>query len=131
MINEFVEKIVIYERDRKGSIQTTQRIDIYFNFIGQYIPPQLNEVELTPEQIEEQKKIEARKDRLHRNYLKRKANGTQKDYYEKTKQKKKELLDSKKLAIRLEDIENGVFAPVARCKDTTMQAPKCLNGKFL
>lgn len=118
MINEFVEKIVIYERDRKGSIQTTQRIDIYFNFIGQYIPPQLNEVELTPEQIEEQKKIEARKDRLHRNYLKRKANGTQKDYYEKTKQKKKELLDSKKLAIRLEDIENGVFAPVAQVQGT-------------
>ena len=73
---------------------------------------------LTPEQIEEQKKIEARKDRLHRNYLKRKANGTQKNYYEKTKQKKKELLDSKKLAIRLEDMENGVFAKASQMQGT-------------
>ena len=31
----------------------------------------------TPEEIEEMKKREARKDRLHQNYLKRKANGKQ------------------------------------------------------
>ena len=32
---------------------------------------------MTPEEIEEMKKREARKDRLHQNYLKRKANGKQ------------------------------------------------------
>ena len=32
MVNEFVDKILVHERDRKGSIQTTQTIDIYFNF---------------------------------------------------------------------------------------------------
>lgn len=38
MMNEFVEKIVVYERDIKGSQTSPQRIDVYFNFIGQYIP---------------------------------------------------------------------------------------------
>ena len=39
MLNEFVEKIVVHERDRKGSIETTQEVEIYFNFIGRYLPP--------------------------------------------------------------------------------------------
>ena len=28
MLNEFVEKILVHERDRKGSIQTTQEVEI-------------------------------------------------------------------------------------------------------
>jgi len=32
MINEFVEKIIIHERDRKGSQNSKQKIEIYFNF---------------------------------------------------------------------------------------------------
>mgnify|MGYP000944672585 FL=1 len=39
MINEFVEKIIIHERDRKGSQTSKQKIEIYFNFIGNYEPP--------------------------------------------------------------------------------------------
>lgn len=39
MINEFVEKIIIHERDRKGSQTLKQKIEIYFNFIGNYEPP--------------------------------------------------------------------------------------------
>ncbi len=46
---------------------------------------------MTPEEIEEMKKREARKDRLHQNYLKRKANGKQQEYYERTKGKKRKL----------------------------------------
>lgn len=90
VLNEFVEKIVVHERDRKGSIETTQEVEIYFNFIGRYLPPHFGEVELTPEEIEEMKKREARKDRLHQNYLKRKANGKQQEYYERTKEKRKQ-----------------------------------------
>ena len=37
-----------------------------------------------------------RKDRLHQNYLKRKANGKQQEYYERTKAKKKAEMDAKK-----------------------------------
>ncbi len=39
MLNEFVEKIMVHERDRKGSTDTTQEVEIYFNFVGRYIPP--------------------------------------------------------------------------------------------
>ena len=113
MLNEFVEKIVVHERDRKGSIETTQEVEIYFNFIGKYLPPHFGEVEMTPEEIEEMKKREARKDRLHQNYLRRKANGKQQEYYERTKAKKKAEMDAKKEEIRQEDIAKGVFVPVS------------------
>ena len=39
MINEFVEKIIIHERDRKGSQTSKQKIEIYFNLIGNYEVP--------------------------------------------------------------------------------------------
>ena len=71
MLNEFIEKILVHERDRKGSIQTTQEVEIYFNFVGRFVPPAFGEVELTPEELEEIRKREERKDRLHQNYLKR------------------------------------------------------------
>ena len=62
MLNEFVEKILVHERARKGSQDTTQEIEIYFNFLGRYIPPSLQPVPLTPEEQEElQKKEEPRK----------------------------------------------------------------------
>ena len=90
-----------------------QEVEIYFNFIGKYLPPHFGEVEMTPEEIEEMKKREARKDRLHQNYLKRKANGKQQEYYERTKAKKKAEMDAKKEEIRQEDIAKGVFVPVS------------------
>ena len=90
-----------------------QEVEIYFNFIGKYLPPHFGEVEMTPEEIEEMKKREARKDRLHQNYLKRKANGKQQEYYERTKAKKKAEMDAKKEETRQEDIAKGVFVPVS------------------
>lgn len=50
MLNEFVEKILVHERDRKGSIETTQAVEVYFNFVGKYIPPAFRDVELTQEE---------------------------------------------------------------------------------
>ena len=113
MLNEFIEKILVHERDRKGSIQTTQEVEIYFNFVGRFVPPTFGEVELTPEELEEIRKREERKDRLHQNYLKRKANGKQKEYEERTKAKKKAEIEARKQAIRTEDIARGVFIPVS------------------
>ncbi|MFY1027832.1 DUF4368 domain-containing protein [Actinobacillus seminis] len=96
MINEFVEKIIIHERDRKGSQTSKQKIEIYFNFIGNYEPPK---EELTEEERlkleEEERKINERKDRLHQNYLKRKANGKQKEYEERYKEKREQLKQEK------------------------------------
>ena len=113
MLNEFIEKILVHERDRKGSIQTTQEVEIYFNFVGRFVPPAFGEVELIPEELEEIRKREERKDRLHQNYLKRKASGAQKRYEDKIKEKKKAEIEAKKAAIRAEDIAKGVFVPVS------------------
>ena len=113
MLNEFIEKILVHERDRKGSIQTTQEVEIYFNFVGRFVPPAFGEVELTSEELEEIRKREERKDRLHQNYLKRKASGAQKRYEDKIKGRKKAEIEAKKAAIRTEDIAKGVFVPVS------------------
>ena len=114
MLNEFVEKILVHERVRKGSQDTTQEIEIYFNFLGRYIPPSLQPVPLTPEEQEELRKKEERKDRLHQNYLKRKASGAQKRYEDKIKAKKKAEMDAKKALIRAEDMKKGIFSTVGQ-----------------
>ena len=101
MINEFVKKIIIHERDRKGSQTSKQKIEIYFNFIGNYEVPkeELSEEERLKLE-EEERKINERRDRLHQNYLKRKANGKQQEYEKKYKarreQKKQENLKNLK-----------------------------------
>jgi len=53
MLREFVDKIVVFETEGSGN-NRTKRIEIYFNFIGQF------EVAFTPEEIAEaqQKKVE-------------------------------------------------------------------------
>ena len=114
MLNEFVEKILVHERARKGSQDTTQEIEIYFNFLGRYIPPSLQPVPLTPEEQEELQKKEERKDRLHQNYLRRKASGAQKQYEDKIKAKKKAEMDAKKALIRAEDMKKGVFSTIGQ-----------------
>ena len=124
MLNEFVEKILVHERDRKGSIETTQEIEIYFNFVAKYVPPHFGEVNLSPEELEALRKKEERKDRLHQNYLKRKASGAQKRYEDKIREKKKAEMDAKKAALRAEDMARGVFIPVSQLpKQELKKAP--------
>ena len=113
MLNEFVEKILVHERDQKGRQDTGQEVEIYFNFVGKYIPPAFRDVKLTPEEQEALRKKEELKDRRHQAYLRRKASGWQRQYEERTKAAKKAKIDAKKAAIRQEDIERGVFSYVA------------------
>ena len=114
MLNEFVEKILVHERARKGSQDTTQEVEIYFNFVGRYIPPALQPVPLTPEEQEELRKKEERKDRLHQNYLRRKANGKQKEWEERYNAKRKAKMEAAKAAIRAENMEKGIFTTVSQ-----------------
>ena len=114
MLNEFVEKILIHERARKGSQDTTQEVEIYFNFVGRYIPPALQPVPLTLEEQEELRKKEERKDRLHQNYLRRKANGKQKEWEERYNAKRKAKMEAAKAAIRAENMEKGIFTTVSQ-----------------
>ena len=80
MVSEFIDRIEVHERDRKGSVQTTQKIDIYFNFIGNYSMP---EKELTEAEKAEIERINGIKDKRHQAYLKRKESGKQKVYERK------------------------------------------------
>ena len=61
------------DRRKRAHRLITRGAAIYFNFVGRFVPPAFGEVELTPEELEEIRKREERKDRLHQNYLKRKA----------------------------------------------------------
>lgn len=36
MLNEFIEKIIVHEADKSGGrLNRKQKVDIYFNFVGQ------------------------------------------------------------------------------------------------
>jgi len=83
MLYEFVEKIVVHERDDKMVHTSPQKVEVYLNFIGEYtIPEILNQP--TEEEIAEENAIEQRRakdrERYRRNYLLRKEQG----YYDKT-----------------------------------------------
>lgn len=113
MLNELIEKIVVHERDRKGSTDSTQEVEIYFNFVGRYLPPHFGEEDLTPEAIEERKRREAIKDKRHEEYLRRKASGWQRQYEERKKSEKRLRMEAKVEEIRQENIRKGVFIPVS------------------
>jgi phosphoglycolate phosphatase-like HAD superfamily hydrolase len=88
MLHEFIEKIVVHERDRKGKIDSPQTVEIHLNFIGEFIPPTVEKTKaLTPEEQAEQEAIAQRRERFRRAYEKRVASGEQKKYYERTKYK--------------------------------------------
>jgi len=113
MLNEFVEKILIHERARKGSTDTTQEVEIYFNFIGKYAPPHFGEMELTEEEQAALIEKEKRRERLHENYLRRKASGAQQRYEDKIREAKKAEREARNAALRAEDMQRGIFTPAS------------------
>ena len=52
MLYEFIDKIVVHAPTGGRTIYRQQKLDIYFNFIGNYLPPM-------PEQTEEERRAEA------------------------------------------------------------------------
>jgi hypothetical protein len=121
-LNELVEKIVVHERGRKGSAQTTQRIEIHLAFIGEYdFPPEETDPAELAKREEEERRIEERKDRLHRNYLRRKENGKQAEYERKYEPLRKARYAKKKAVAKtkvtaLAEVEGK--APIWRQTDT-------------
>jgi len=54
MLNEFVEKLVVYNGDKRGK-ERNQRVDVYMNFIGKFeLPADI----VTPMELEEQRRKE-------------------------------------------------------------------------
>ena len=75
IINEFISKIVVHERDVKRAKYVVQRIEVYFNYIGKFENEFTKEIEPTDEEmiqmreeIEEAKKEKSRA--YHRVYSK-------------------------------------------------------------
>ena len=110
-LNEFVEKVLVHERDRKGSKHTTQEIEIYFNFVGRYIPPTQVE-KVSEEELKKQREIERIKNKRHEQYLRRKESGWQRKYEDRIKSEKRQKMEAMKEQIRLEDVANGIFIPM-------------------
>lgn len=90
MLNEFVEKVVVHNRARKWCRDTTQKVDIYLNFIGTFEAPKepVDELVQALEEVQQSAKL-ARQEKLHQNYLKRKASGKQQEYDRRYNEKRK------------------------------------------
>mgnify|MGYP007008392966 CR=1 FL=1 len=88
-------------------LETMQEVEIYFKFIGKYVPPHFGEMKLTPEEAEALRKREERKDKLHQAYLRRKASGAQKKYEDKVRAKKKAEREAKSAALRADGYRKG------------------------
>ena len=108
MLNEFIYKIIVHERDHKARIASPQTIEIYFNFIGKFEVPREEHVP-TPEEVELAERRERIKQKRHEEYLRRKSTGWQSTYYWKTRRAKKVTLEAQKEVIRAEDMANSVF----------------------
>ena len=59
MLNEFIEKVVVHEAD-KSTGDRRQKVDIYFNFIGCFVPPKPEVILTAMEEAKAQKALAAR-----------------------------------------------------------------------
>ena len=91
MIHEFIEKLVIHERDSKMVHTSPQKVEVHLNFIGEFVIPN-TESEPTAEDIAIEKRRAKDRERYRRNYLKRKEQG----YYEKAPAAQKVKSNSQK-----------------------------------
>ena len=78
MLNDFIEKVVIHEAEGGRTKDRTQQVDIYFNFIGNFVFP-LSEDEVEALQSEEARRAEeiAERENLLRNLRKKEIRSVQ------------------------------------------------------
>ena len=81
-INEFINKIVVHERDVKRAKYAVQRIEVYFDYIGKFENELTKQIEPTEqEMIQMREEIEEAK--------KEKARAYRRQYYKEYRAKKK------------------------------------------
>ena len=68
MLNEFIEKVVVHEAD-KSTGDRRQKVDIYFNFIGCFVPPKPEVILTAEEEAKAQKALAARNREREQNSL--------------------------------------------------------------
>ena len=111
MIHQLVEKVVVHEREIKGSQNGPQQIDIYFTFIGHALPASMKQ-EPTQEMLDAIEKERKRQEKRHKGYLKRKENGKQKQYEHGYMPRRKEHIEALKAELRAEAVKEGIFIPM-------------------
>jgi site-specific DNA recombinase len=84
MLNDFIEKVVIHEAEVGRTKDRTQQVDIYFNFIGNFVLP-LSEDEVQALQSEEARRAEEIAERKRKSSKK----STQKRNQKRATKKKK------------------------------------------
>ena len=84
MLNDFIEKVVIHEAEVGRTKDRTQQVDIYFNFIGNFVLP-LSEDEVEALQSEEARRAEEIAERKRKSSKK----STQKRNQKRATKKKK------------------------------------------
>ena len=89
----------------------TQKVDIYFSFIGN-IEMAIPEKKLTPEEAEAQRISEEKREKQRKIYQRRKETGKAKIYYERSRAKQKAKMEAAKEALRKEDQKKGVYSLV-------------------
>ena len=97
----------MHERDRKGAIDSPQTVEIHLNFIGEYIPPMMEQKKLTQKEKAELDEVLKRREKYRRAYEQRVESGAQKQYYERTKNRKRAQYDAEKFALLAEDYTLG------------------------
>lgn len=80
MVIEFVDTVTVHERDSKNSIHSTQKFEIYFNFIEEYKTSTMKELELTEEKKAEFERKEVLKDKRHAQNMARRVDGRDANY---------------------------------------------------
>ena len=68
MLNELVEKVVVHEAD-KSTGDRRQKVDVYFNFIGCFVPPKPEVILTAVEEAKAQKALAARNREREQNKL--------------------------------------------------------------
>lgn len=118
MLLELVDKILVHERSDRYCKYFTQEIDVYFSFVGNYIPPNFYKGP-TPAEVAELERVKKERAKKHQAYLNRKESGWQAAYEAKVRARKKEKIDAMKEELRREDKEKGIFATVADLPEGT------------
>ena len=95
--------------DNGVCIQTTQKLEIYFNFIGEYKPSTMKEPELTEEEKAELARKEALKDKRHQQYMIRKAEGRDANYNKQVARRRAQQREDRRKTRRWEDIQAGIY----------------------
>jgi hypothetical protein len=90
MLNEFIEKVVVHEGDKRGS-DRRQRVDIHLNFIGTFaVPAEI----VTPMEVEERRRYEEEQAERER-----RSKELEQARYERRLQEKREFTARKKAGL--------------------------------